>query len=52
MKTFPEIEALLCLAFFAIASLLALYAVIRRAVRDGISDALKSDRQPEHGTVD
>ena len=41
MNAYPEIEMLLYVALFATAIFLVLYWLIRKAVKDGISDSLK-----------
>ena len=41
MNAYPEIEMLLYVALFATAILLVLYWLIRKAVKDGISDSQK-----------
>lgn len=41
MNPYPEIEMLLYVALFATVILLVLYWLIRKAVKDGISDSLK-----------
>lgn len=41
MRTYPEIEMLLCVILLVVLAFIAMYALIRKSVRDGISDAIR-----------